>query len=201
LGTIREWVSFFLSPRWGVIFRRLLKELLSPIMIRWKPRSEEKSDQATVAPSKIKLPKLTLPKRARWGLGLAGLTAVLCLCRMELKISGPFTVLPLHNADVRAGVEGIIEEIYAEEGDFVDKGAPLGRLSGRDYRADLRKTRAETEAKQAQLKLLKAGPRAQEIAVARTQVAKSEERLRFSRDHLESQRDRVLNDVRPLHRA
>jgi hypothetical protein len=39
------------------------------------------SDQATIAPSKIKLPKLTLPKRARWVLGLAGLTAVLCLCR------------------------------------------------------------------------------------------------------------------------
>jgi hypothetical protein len=42
--------------------------------------------------------------------------------------------------------------------------------------------------------LLKAGPRVEEIALARTQVAKAEERLTFSRGHLE--RDKLLVEAK-----
>src|SRR5437879_13498457 len=70
------------------------------------------------------------------------------------------------------------------------RGASIARLSDRDYSAELRKTRAEIDAKQANLNLLKAGPRIEEITLARTLVAKAEERLAFSRGHLE--RDKLL---------
>jgi multidrug resistance efflux pump len=187
LGQILLWFGGFMVTRYqgwgfvlfattlGFIFRQPIRKSLLPITARIQPWLSK---------------GLVVPKRAKVGLGLAALLAVLFFCRLELKVSGPFTVLPLHNADVRATVEGIIEEIYADEGDFVDQGAPIARLSDRDYRAELRKTRAETEAQLAQLKLLKAGPRAEEIALARTQVAKAEERLTFSRGHLE--RDKLL---------
>ena len=46
---------------------------------------------------------------------------VLFLGRMELTVSGEFRALPIHNSDVRAEVEGIIDGIYADEGD-VNKG-------------------------------------------------------------------------------
>ncbi len=187
LGQIVIWFGGFMVTRYqgwgfvlfastlGFLFRQPIRKSLFPITSRVQPWLSK---------------SLVLPKRARLVLGLAGLLAVLFLWRPELKVSGPFTVLPLHNADVRATVEGIIEEIYADEGDFVDQGAPIARLSDRDYSAELRKTHAEIDAKQAQLNLLKAGPRVEEITLARTLVAKAEERLTFSRGHLE--RDKLL---------
>lgn len=95
---------------------------------------------------------------------------ILFLARMELKVGGEFTVLPIHNADVRAEVEGIIEALYVEEGDRVNQGDPIARLFDRDLQADLRKVEAELAEKEAQLRMLKAGPRREEIEVARREL-------------------------------
>src|SRR5262245_21954457 len=191
LGNIVLWFGGFMVTRYqgwgfvlfattlGFIFRQPIRKSLLPITSRFQSLLSQ---------------GIVLPKRARIGLGFAALLVVLFFWRLELKVSGPFTVLPLHNADVRATVEGIIEEIFADEGDFVDQGTPIARLSDRDYSAELRKTRAEIDAKQAQLNLLKAGPRVEEITLARTQVAKAEERLTFSRGHLE--RDKLLVEAK-----
>src|SRR2546427_12529345 len=73
----------------------------------------------------------------------------------------------MHNADVRAEVEGIIESVHAEDGAAVAKGALIARLSARDSASELRKTEAEIGEKQAKLKMLVAGPRREEIALAR----------------------------------
>jgi multidrug resistance efflux pump len=81
---------------------------------------------------------------------------------------------------VRAEVEGIIQEIYADEGQTVQKGAPIVMLSDRAYRAQLRKTTAEMEERQARLKLLRAGTRPEEIDLAKTLLAKAEERVVFA---------------------
>ena len=191
LGQILIWFGGFMVTRYqgwgfvlfvttlGFLFRHPLSKSLQPITSRLQLWSSK---------------GVVLPKRARICLGFAALLAVLFFWRLELKVSGPFTVLPLQNADIRATVEGIIEEIYADEGDFVEQGAAIARLSDREYSAELRKTRAEIDAKQAQLNLLKAGPRVEEIALARTQVAKAEERLTFSRGHLE--RDKLLVEAK-----
>jgi multidrug resistance efflux pump len=157
----------------GTIFRQPLRKLASPLVSQLK--------QSLLLPRQL----AALPKKARLGLAALAVLLALIFCKAELKITGPFTVLPVHNADVRAVVEGIIEEVYADEGDYLEKGAPLVRLSDRDYTAALRKTRAEMDAKRAQLKLLNAGPRTEVIAMGRAQFTKAGERLRFSRGHLE----------------
>jgi putative peptide zinc metalloprotease protein len=186
LGRIALWFGGYMVARYqgvgfiafagtlGFVFRRSLKKCFSPISTRVGNIFE----------------RIALSKRVKLGIVLGILLPILFLLEMELKVSGPFTILPLHNADVRAQVEGIIEEVYVDENDFVEKGALIARLADRDFRADLRKTRAETEAKQAQLKLLKAGPRKEDIELARTQRGKAEERVKFSEGHLE--RDRIL---------
>ena len=104
---------------------------------------------------------------------------------MELKVSGPFTILPIHNADIRAEVEGIIEEVFVDEGAMVKKGDLLARLSDRDYRAELRKVASEIDEKEAQLKLLLAGPRTEEIELAKTLVTKAEERIKYAARRVE----------------
>ncbi|MDA2927344.1 efflux RND transporter periplasmic adaptor subunit [Acidobacteria bacterium AH-259-G07] len=101
---------------------------------------------------------------------LAAVLALLLLGRMELKVSGEFTVLPTQNADVRAEVEGIIEEVHVDEGDLVKEGHLIARLSDRDYRVEFQKIQAEIHEKRAKLKMLKMGPRREEIELARNEV-------------------------------
>lgn len=90
--------------------------------------------------------------------------------RLELKVAGEFNLLPAQNSDVRAEVEGIIEEVFVNEGESVEKGQLLARLSGGDYEAELAKLDAEINQKRATLKMLRVGPRAEEIELAERQV-------------------------------
>ena len=122
---------------------------------------------------------------------LGGATAVaLVYLHPELRIKGPFDVLPVHNADVRAGVEGIIEEICVDEGQTVHQGDLIARLFDRDARAELQKTEAAIEEAQAKLRLLVAGPRPEEIEQARIEVAKDNEAITFATSRLD--RDKTL---------
>jgi len=63
----------------------------------------------------------------------------------------------------------------------VHAGDLVAQLVGRDFRAELRKTEAETEQKSAQLRLLRAGSRPEDIAVARSKVEKAREQLKYLR--------------------
>jgi putative peptide zinc metalloprotease protein len=122
--------------------------------------------------------KLTsLPRPAKLLILLAMALTVLFLGRMELTVSGEFRVLPIHNSEVRAEVEGIIDAIYVDEGDVVSEGFSIARLSDRDPQADLRKTVAEIDEKRAKLKMLKAGTRWEEIELARTEAGTAKTRV------------------------
>jgi putative peptide zinc metalloprotease protein len=136
--------------------------------------------------------KIQIPNPLKWLVFLAGLVAALLFLRMELKISGPFTVLPQHNADIRAEAEGIIEQIYVNEGDEVKSGALIARLSDRDYNAELRKTQADIEAKEAELRLLESGPRPEEVEMAKAQIPKLQELVALARNQVS--RDQTLVD-------
>jgi multidrug resistance efflux pump len=127
------------------------------------------------------------PRRKLIGTGalVAGVLALLFLGRLDLKVSGEFRILPAENSDVRAEVEGIIEQIPVAEGQAVARGDVVARLSERDFRAQLRNVTAEIDEKQARLRMLRAGPRQEEIEVARTAVQKAEERLKYGRGRLE----------------
>ena len=137
----------------------------------------------------------------RWTLissGLALVFALLYFWQLDLKVSGEFNILPAHNAEIRAEVEGIIRGINKEEGDVVNRGDVIARLSDRECRAELQKIKAELEEKQAKLKLLKAGSRPEEIELAKTSITKGEERLKFSKSHLDM--DKALYEQRLLSR-
>ncbi|HEV8199638.1 MAG TPA: efflux RND transporter periplasmic adaptor subunit [Candidatus Polarisedimenticolia bacterium] len=113
---------------------------------------------------------------------LAGALAILWFGKMELKVAGDFTILPAQNADVRTDVEGIIDEIRGEEGDRITKGEVIARLSDRDYLAEIEKVRAQIEESQARLRLLRLGPRGEELSLGMTEVEKAGERLKYARE-------------------
>jgi RND family efflux transporter MFP subunit len=95
-------------------------------------------------------------RRKRSLIALALATAVAFLVRLPLTVSGEFTVSPIRNADIRAQVEGFVEEIYVDEGDLVRAGDPIARLSNRDTRAELRRFEAAIDEAGARLRMLEA---------------------------------------------
>ena len=123
-------------------------------------------------------------------LGIVPVLAAVALyfIKTDFKVSGEFRILPVHNAEIRAEVDGIIEEIVRDEGDVLKQGDLIARLSDRDYRAELEKVKAEISEKEAKLKMLKAGTRPEEIELARVTITKGEERLKHSRTLLEMEK-------------
>jgi len=131
-------------------------------------------------------------RRRRYGvLAFAGaLAAGVVFIPMELRVSGPFTILPVHNADVRTEIEGIIEEIFVTEGDTLTVGDPFARLSDRELRNDLQKTESQIEQARARLRMQERGPTPEEIALARTTVQKAKDKLQYALSRLE--RNKIL---------
>jgi putative peptide zinc metalloprotease protein len=114
------------------------------------------------------------PVRALTATGAA--LGVLFLVPLTLTVSGGFAVRPLDNADLRAEVEGIIEAVHADEGDVVAANALVARLAGHQRRAELAQVEAAVREKQAKLKMLRAGPRPEDISLARQRVVNAKAR-------------------------
>src|SRR5206468_3193858 len=124
-------------------------------------RSFKYVGDATDTPEAKQKPRRSRRREITWaGLAAAAL-AVLFLVHLQLRIAGPFTVLPEENADVRAAVEGIIEEIRVQEGDQVKAGDVIARLADQDVRAELLKTQAQVREARANLRKLQIGTTAE----------------------------------------
>jgi multidrug efflux pump subunit AcrA (membrane-fusion protein) len=106
----------------------------------------------------------------KMGLPLAALSVLMVFGRWDLKVSSPFQVTPWHNADVRAEVEGIIERVVVREGDRIEAGDLLAVLSTREVEAEIGKVSEQMAETEARLKLLRAGPRPEEVHLARQEV-------------------------------
>jgi putative peptide zinc metalloprotease protein len=143
---------------------------------------------ARVKRNRWRPPTGLLPSKwMRWALAVA-ITAAVLLVRMDLKVSGEFTVMPGHNTDVRAPVAGIIEEIYVGEGERVEAGARIARLADNDARVELKQIESEIVAQRARLRLLRAGPTVQEVDLSRREL----ETVRSRQRHLEKQYEEAM---------
>jgi multidrug efflux pump subunit AcrA (membrane-fusion protein) len=96
-------------------------------------------------------------------------------------------VVPAEWATVSAQVGGMVDEVLVEPGDEVAQGDPLVRLGDIDAQLALQEAEAALEAAQAQLALLEAGPRSEEVAVAEQQV----EAARAALSQAAADRDRL----------
>lgn len=183
--TYTSWLLIFIGERygsvlvdnyggWGLALFGVL--VFAKIQSRFRRLFSRRSTPAKPAKVKWKIAPLLRLVRNVTVLGVA--LVVVFLGRMQLKIPGEFRVLPIHNADVRAEVDGIIEAIHVDEGDRVHEGDLIAELVERDSRADLRKTEAEIDEKRAKLRMLKAGKTPEEINVARAAAGKAQEELK-----------------------
>src|SRR6267378_6704081 len=123
-------------------------------------------------------------RRTVWLALAAGAAVALVRGHAELRVAGPFSVLPIENSDVRAAVDGVVERIYVHEGDYVREGQPVARLIDIDTRAALEKTEAQLAETGAKLRMQVAGPTANEIEIAKANVTKAEDNLKYAQIRL-----------------
>ena len=168
---------------------------------RFRRKVSKLSGEAPKVPETTPAPKRPTARVRRKFLWLAAAGGALFLLfgvRMELRVAGPVSVLPEHNADVRAEIDGVIEEILVDEGQRVARGDLIARLVDREYRAELKKTEAEIGQLRARLDLLKAGPTPKEIEVARRVVASAQDRLAFATARRERNEALFKEELVPL---
>jgi len=170
MSQYRGWGSVVFLFFLGGLFRNRLRTLLGQPLAWFRTAGENFTP---------------LKRLLKISIVLAVLAGGLFFLHLELMVSGEFTILPVHNADVRAEVEEIITNVFVDEGDTVHQGDPIVQLSDRALNAELQKTKSELEEIRAKLKLLRAGPRPEEVKLAKTRVAKAEERLHFAEKNLE----------------
>jgi putative peptide zinc metalloprotease protein len=108
----------------------------------------------------------------RWMIRLAvvGVVGVLMLLPYPYQTGGPFEFLPIKRAEVRSEVEGLVEAILVKEGDLVKAGQPIARIASRSHEKNLKATIARLEEEKAQLALLQAGAKPEEIERALADV-------------------------------
>ena len=85
----------------------------------------------------------------------------------RLRVSGNVEATEVHTA---AEVSGRVVDLRVDEGDRIEAGAVIARLDTEDTMLQIARTRADRATAVAQLRLLEAGSRAEDIRQARAQV-------------------------------
>src|SRR5947208_11320711 len=87
---------------------------------------------------------------------------------------GNFKVRPTERAEVRAPVSGFLKVVYGDEGSVISSGAPIAILHIPDLASKLAQKQAERNEARAKLRLLEAGPRAEELREQRAKVERAQ---------------------------
>ncbi len=141
------------------------------------------------------LPRWKMPKKYRLLLLGGVLVTLLAFLQVPFNVAGDTELLPGENADLRAGIEGVIDEVYVDEGAVVAAGAPIARVSDRCFRTRRAVADAQIAEHEARLRRLKAGARPEELDVARVQFRKAEDELAQARVELGRVRSLVTSGV------
>lgn len=93
----------------------------------------------------------------------------------NLRISGN---IEAHESLLSFKVQGRISELLVEEGQWVEKGQPLARLDGEDFRRQVALDESTLGVREAELKLALAGPRREDIEALQQTLVESEADLK-----------------------
>ena len=115
-----------------------------------------------------------------WAVVAAGVVFVLLL-PYPYEASGSVQLLPGQRIEIRSEVEGRVEEIFVEEGQWIEQGQPVVRLVDRIYDRNLQASLAQLEGAKARMRMLRAGSSSEEVVKATKQVETAMAKFAWSR--------------------
>jgi multidrug resistance efflux pump len=121
--------------------------------------------------------------------GLVVIVIVLGFLPYPYEVSGPFRLLPAERFQIRTEIEGMIEDVLVQEGQWVDAGDPVLRLIEREYESRVVSALAQLDEAQAKLDLLKKGATPEEIRTAQAEVDTAAAQLAWSQARAERFRE------------
>ncbi len=124
-----------------------------------------------------------LKKIKRWHIYVA--IIIFLFLPYPYSTGGAFTVLPMHNVEVHAQVDGEVRDVMVKEGEMVEKGQMIMLLDTRQPQKDLDVVSANLEKARADLRNLEAGATREELEKARQQVAAAAKRYEYSKREAE----------------
>jgi multidrug efflux pump subunit AcrA (membrane-fusion protein) len=110
---------------------------------------------------------------------------------------GSFRFLPMERIEIRAQVEGEIEQVLVKEGDIVEEGQELALLNVRDHQKNYDVVNADLDKALADLSLLNAGPKPEEVEKAEQQVSTADKRYEYSQREAERLKSLYETGVTP----
>ena len=129
-------------------------------------------------------------RRNRWMVRMAMVAALtassyIAFLPYPYQVNGNFAILPDARTQVNARIEGELQEIFIDEGDVVEKGQLLARLSDWQPRHLVATAEAELAKARAALLKLEAGATFEDIEVARQKVAAAQADIPFKQAQAE----------------
>ena len=124
--------------------------------------------------------KVLWKKRCVYVAVLGALGVYLFFGKAQKSVTGPFDIIPTQNASVRTTIAGIVKEVDVHEGQFVQVGDTIAKLSDETNSTDLKRIEYQISQNKAKLLLLKSGPTLQQIKLAQTDVDKAQVQVHYS---------------------
>ena len=116
---------------------------------------------------------------------LIAIIVLLLFVPYPYKSGGFFRFLPIEHVEVSTQVDGEIKNVLAKEGDWVTEGQIIALLDTREHQKNLDVSQADLNKTKADLRLMEAGPKPEEIEKARQQVAASQKHYEYSKREAE----------------
>ncbi|MCB1690527.1 MAG: HlyD family efflux transporter periplasmic adaptor subunit [Halioglobus sp.] len=125
-------------------------------------------------------------ERTDWLLRLSfiGIIFLVGFIPYDYEVSGQVRLLPIAQQGIRAQIDDEIQSVHVKQGDYVQAGDLVATLAGREERAAVQTTQAELDAAKAELALLEAGTRDEEITIARQKVEEYRIQQEFQRSEV-----------------
>jgi HlyD family secretion protein len=110
---------------------------------------------------------------------------------LQVRIDASGTVQPIQTVNVSPKTQGLLSELYVEQGDRVSRGQVIARMEYDDVQARLDQSRARLSQAEARLARIQSGNRPEEIAQAEARVAQAQARVREAQAQLDLAEQRV----------
>lgn len=143
--------------------------------------------RTSLEPFRVKLPTLS---RIHWI--IIGVVAVLFCLPYPYEPSGKALILPLDRAEVRALVPGDVREVLVQEGQTVEAGQELLRISDVATKARVAAAEATLRRNESELAIVKNGGASNEVQLAREKLATARKRYALA----QTEADRLANAYR-----